>query len=77
MWRQNESDAAASRTRESPDVDRTRQSRNTQRGRDVNRGLPSFPRALATPETRWLAMEALAKPDDIAETVLRVLRKPR
>jgi protein SCO1 len=26
---------------------------------------------------RWLAMEALAKPDDITQTVLRVLGKPR
>jgi protein SCO1 len=29
------------------------------------------------PAARWLAMEALAKPDDIAETVLRVLTNPR
>jgi protein SCO1 len=29
------------------------------------------------PAARWLAMEALAKPDDIAETVLRVLASPR
>jgi protein SCO1 len=29
------------------------------------------------PAARWLAMEALAKPDDIADTVLRVLTNPR
>jgi protein SCO1 len=29
------------------------------------------------PAAHWLAMEALAKPDDIADTVLRVLTNPR